>query len=181
MHGPTETVTASYLSEGAAEKGERNWDHREDAPGDEKLRLRAVRVRDHENKVACALDIRYPVFIEIEYEQLSPVAGVRVGFRLLAPDGTVVFSSTDRDRGRPGGLDQVPGVFISRCEVPGEFLNKGQYGVSVGVDIPMCEPILFVHNALSFYVESTGGIVGDTPDNRLGVLCPSLPWTVEKL
>jgi lipopolysaccharide transport system ATP-binding protein len=179
MAGPTERVTAAYLSAGADDKGERSWKDLQQAPGNEKIRVRAIRIKNHRNAVTCSLDIRHPFFVEIEYEQLRPIAGVRVGFRLLSPDGTVVLSSTDRDGDRPPGLDRLSGVFISRCEIPGEFLNKGQYAISVGIDIPMAEAILFLHNAIAFSIESTGGIVGDVPDNRLGLVCPALPWTVE--
>ena len=181
MIGAAERVTAAYLSTGAESRGERRWQNLEEAPGNEAIRLRAVRIKDGRDAVTCSIDIRRPFFIEIEYGQLRPIVGLRVGFRLLASDGTVVFSSTDRDRKRPHGLDRLSGVFMSRCKIPGGFLNKGQYTISVGIDIPMAEPIALVHNVISFSVEPTGGIVGDIPDNRLGVVCPTLPWTVERL
>jgi len=181
MIAPAETATTAYLSDGAEAEGERRWTCDEEGGGNGKFRLRAVRVRDQQGSVRRSVDVQSPFCVEIEYEHAKPIAGLRVGFRLLSSDGTVVFSSTDRDgegRGRP---DRPAGAFVSRCEVPGEFLNKGQYSISVGVDVPMIEPILFVHNALSFSVESTGGVVGGVPDNRLGVVCPSLPWSVERI
>ncbi|MBI2002816.1 MAG: ABC transporter ATP-binding protein [candidate division NC10 bacterium] len=107
--------------------------------------------------------------------------GLRVGFRLLTSEGVVVFSSTDRDQEGAGGPDRTAGVHRSRCEIPGGFLNKGHYSVSLGIDVPMVQSILFLDGVVSFFVEPTGGLVGAIPDNRLGVVCPRLPWTVERL
>jgi hypothetical protein len=102
-----------------------------------------------------------------------------VGFRLLASDGTVVLSSTDRDGDRWSDSDRPSGIYISQCKIPGGFLNTGQYAISLGIDIPTVESILFIDNIVSFDVEIAGDLGGTTSDRRLGVVCPCLPWTVE--
>ena len=177
----TDEVVAQYLSLSDSGTAEFSVAAPAGAPGNESLRLRAVRVRDHRGILASSIDIRHHFFVEIEYELLEPIPGLRVGFRLLAHDGTVVFSSTDRDSEASRDASRSSGSFVSRCEIPGEFLNKGQYAASVGIDIPMVQSILFLDNVVSFFVEATGSVVGSIPDNRLGVVCPLLPWTVEPL
>ncbi len=178
LTGPTEEVVAQYLSLG--ESGKAEFSASPSATlGNDSFALRAVRVRNDRGLIVSTIDVRQSFFVEIEYELAQPMPGLRVGFRLLARDGTVVFSSTDRDGDALQDVHRSPGIFLSRCEIPGEFLNKGQYAVSVGIDIPMVQSILFVDNAVSFFVEATGSVVGSIADNRLGVVCPLLPWTVE--
>jgi hypothetical protein len=43
----------------------------------------------------------------------------------------------------------------------------------------MVESILLIDSIVSFSVEFAEGVAGAVPDNRLGVVCPLLPWTVE--
>jgi hypothetical protein len=43
------------------------------------------------------------------------------------------------------------------------------------------ESILFIDNIVSFDVEIAGDLAGTTSDNRLGFVCPHLPWRIEHL
>jgi hypothetical protein len=62
--------------------------------------------------------------------------------------------------------------------VPGEFLNAGQYFLSVGADFPMVRTHFLVDPALSFRIEQTGGAGASIPDARPGLLRLNLPWTL---
>ena len=70
---------------------------------------------------------------------------------------------------------------MSRCTIPGNFLNYGQYFLSVGSDTPMIQSHFFVDRGLSFTVEQTGGIGAHISDGRQGLLRPELPWTMRRL
>lgn len=177
----TNEVVAHYLSSLSRGTAEFSVADPARALGNGYFRLRAVRIKDHQGTITSSLDIRHHFFVEIEYELLRLVTNLRVGFRLLSLDSTVIFSSTDRDKDALRYLNRSSGIFISRCEIRAGFLNKGQYTISVGIDIPMVQSILFLDNLVSFFVEATGGLVGDIPDNRLGLVCPILPWTVDSL
>jgi lipopolysaccharide transport system ATP-binding protein len=74
-----------------------------------------------------------------------------------------------------------PGRYVSRCTVPGDFLNFGQYFVSVGADFPMIQSHFFCDRSLSFLVERTGGVGGHIPDARSGMLRMRLPWDVDRV
>ncbi|MBI3086700.1 MAG: ABC transporter ATP-binding protein [candidate division NC10 bacterium] len=178
---PSDEAVAQYLSLHSTGSAEFAVARPSPAPGHPDFTLRAVRVKDSRGALAASIDIRHPFCVEIEYDLRRPINGLRVGFRLLTSEGVVVFSSTDRDQEGAGGPDRTAGVHRSRCEIPGGFLNKGHYSVSLGIDVPMVQSILFLDGVVSFFVEPTGGLVGAIPDNRLGVVCPRLPWTVERL
>ena len=181
MQGRSSDIVSQYLSMGSEEGSQFVVADSARAPGNDRFRLRAVRLLDHEGDAMSTFDIRYPITAEIEYELLRPIRNLRVGFRLLSGDGTVVFSTTDMDEGKSHDSHRTVGTYVSRCTIPGGFLNQGRYSLSLGIDVPMVESVVFIDNIVSFFVEPTGGVVGAIPDNRLGVVCPLLPWTVESV
>jgi lipopolysaccharide transport system ATP-binding protein len=174
--GNTEEIVASYLSSGVRESGEVTFAD-SDAPGSEYVRLAAVRLRDTTGLVTAAVDARQPFTIEVEYRVLRRATSLRVGFTLLAADGSALLSSTDLESDNEG-LVREPGKYISRCTIPGDFLNYGQYFVSVGADFPMIQSHFFCDRGLSFVLERTGGVGGHIPDARSGMLRMRLPWNV---
>ncbi|HWP39729.1 MAG TPA: Wzt carbohydrate-binding domain-containing protein, partial [Tepidisphaeraceae bacterium] len=178
--GDAETVVGNYLRSGAEQAGEVTFhDNGQKAPGSEYIRLEAIRVRGSDGTVTPTLDVRRPFTLEVQYRILKRTSNLRVGVRLMAHDGTVLLSSTDMDQTEE--LVREPGVYVSRCTVPGELLNYGQYFVSVGCDFPMVRTHFAVDQGLAFQIEQTGGAGGHISDGRGGVLRMSLPWTVQRI
>jgi lipopolysaccharide transport system ATP-binding protein len=179
MMGPTETVIPNYLSNDGKVEAERAWTDDEQSPGTNKVRLRSVRATDAEGNSSGTVDIRRPVFIEIQYDVLQALPHLRVGFRLLTAEGTEVFSSADTAnadwRQRPRGV----GRYVSRCEIPGNLLNEGVYMVTVGGDTPYVEGYFVEEYVIRFEVEQTGGPGSHDPEKWPGVVCPQLGWEVE--
>ena len=174
--GETEALVSSYLSSGVRESGELAFPD-DKAPGSEYVRLSAIRLRDSTGAVASNIDARQSFTIEIEYRVLRRSAGLRVGLTLLAADGSALLSSTDLES-QAEDLVRDRGLYVSRCTIPGDFLNYGQYYVSVGADFPMIQSHFFFDRGLSFLVERTGGVGGHIPDARSGMLRMRLPWDV---
>jgi lipopolysaccharide transport system ATP-binding protein len=179
--GPSGRVVSQYLSSDLGTSAAREWAP-EEAPGNEVVRMRAVRVRDDDGSVSESVDIRRPVHLEIEFDVLQ-------GGRVLVPhltfdteEGTTAFVTKDHDpewrrRERPRGR------FVSRVEVPGNFLSEGTLIIGAGV---MTETPFQVHafeeHAVAFQVVDT--IEADTARGDLGVRMPGvvrplLPWTNE--
>jgi lipopolysaccharide transport system ATP-binding protein len=179
MAGATESLVAAYLLAGSGTQGERLWDDKDNKPGDENIFLRAVRIRNFDGEVSSKLDMRLPFCVEIEYEVLSALSNVRIGFRIVTPDGTVVFTSSDINNNVWEGGARHPGTYVSRCEIPGNLLNEGQYGLlNVWADIPFVKVMFLEENLLTFQIEQTGGASGRYPERWSGVICPVLPWTI---
>ena len=179
MLDQVEPVMGTYLSGDKAKRGYRIWNDAK--PGDDDVRLRAVRVVDC-NGIVCSLaDIRRPYYIEIEYEVLNLVPTMRAALRLLASDGTVAFTSSDSSDGSWDLRERGPGVYVSRCEIPGDFLNEGTYTVTVSADVPLKKVFFFEENVLTLGVAQTGGVSSRYGEHWPGVICPNLSWRVETL
>jgi lipopolysaccharide transport system ATP-binding protein len=181
MIGATEDVVASYLLIGTEAEGERRWENLGEAPGNERIRLRAVRVVDSTGRISTTLDIRMPFCVEIEYDVLLELPKLRVGFRLITADGTVVFTSADTADNSWQNTSRFPGKYVSRCQIPGNLLNEGQYSLlNVWADVPFVEVLFLEENLLSLHVEQTGGVSAQLqfPERWSGAICPQLSWTI---
>ena len=178
--GDTEQIVAKYLTSSTEEMGEVTYcDNGDKPPGSEFVRLEAIRVRGSDGLVTPLLDVRLPFTLEVQYRVLKRTTNLRIGVRLNAHDGTVVLTSTDMDD--HDELIREPGVYLSRCDIPAELLNYGQYYVTVGCDFPMVRTHFQVDPALAFHIEQTGGAGGHLNDGRTGLLRLRLPWKVERI
>jgi lipopolysaccharide transport system ATP-binding protein len=126
------------------------------------------------------VDARQAFTIEVEYRMLRRAAGLRVGITILSPDGTALLSSKDLESNTED-LVREPGLYVSRCTIPGDFLNYGQYFLSVSADFPMIQSHFSWDRGLTFVVERTGGVGGHIPEARSGLLRVRLPWEIGRV
>ena len=179
-NGDTAAIIAKYLSSGTQETGMTTYgENGAKAPGSEFAVLEQVRLRNHTGSISSSLDVRFPFAIEVQYRVLQRAANLRIGLRLNTPDGTVLLITTDRDH--RDELPREPGVHVSRCEIPGELLNYGQYYVTVGCDFPLVRTHFHVDPALSFHIEQTGGVGDHLYDGRRCLFRIPLPWKIERI
>jgi lipopolysaccharide transport system ATP-binding protein len=173
--GEPEAVVARYLASTASGSGERSWSDLVHAPGNERIRLRRVRLIAGGGHVTASMDIRHSFEVELEYQVLRRLPNLRVGLTLYAADGSAVLTSHDTSLGSIE-RERDPGVYTSRCTIPGNLLNEGQYRVTALADVPWVEDLFVEHDAVTFSVEQTGGPAGEYPERWPGVVCPPLEW-----
>ena len=178
--GPSRSVVGAYLKSGHFMPGEREWPDPAKAPGNDTVRLRAVRIRNGNGQTTAAVDIRLPVAIEMEYEVLRPGLSLFPHFVLHNDTGVCIFVAMDQDpewQGRP----RSRGRYVSTAWIPGNFLAEGT--MFVGAAMRTLEPDLFhfgKENAVAFEVidvfaeDSARGHYSKTIP---GVVRPLLQWT----
>jgi lipopolysaccharide transport system ATP-binding protein len=182
VDGPSSQVVGTYLSLGLGTTATREWPDLAKAPGDDAVRLCAVRVRTEDDQIADSVDIRRPVGIEMEFEVLEPGHVLLPHFKLFNQTGVEAFNSLDLDpdwRGRP----RPAGRYISIGWIPGNFLAEGM--MSIGVAMITLHPRIshFVKlDVVAFQVvDSTDGdsARGDYGGGLAGVVRPLLKWTTQ--
>jgi len=153
--GETAAVVAKYLETGSERGGERTWDP-SSAPGNEKIRLRGVRIRS-QGQVSGQVDIDKDVFIEVEFANYVPnISRLCVNIYLIDRVGSVVLSTgnTEAANALPDDWYQQShdvGLYRAVCTFPGNFLNEGRYYISVyvvtlgpiGVEVEVPQAIAF--------------------------------------
>ncbi|HEY7767819.1 ABC transporter ATP-binding protein, partial [Longimicrobium sp.] len=96
VEGDVETVVSRYLAESGASDAEVVWGG-DDAPGTDEIRLRRASVTAAGGEPAALLDCAEPFTVNVEYEVLKPIAGLRVGIMLRNDEGVVMCGSNDPD------------------------------------------------------------------------------------
>jgi len=130
--GPAHDAVAVYSEHWLDIGASREWLDGATAPGAEIVRLRAVRTRTENGKVADAVDIRQPIGIEMQYEVLEPGFVLLPYLNLHNQEGVFVLEALDLDptwRGRT----RPRGVYTSTAWIPANLLADGVHFVSAGL------------------------------------------------
>lgn len=182
MDGPSPRVVHDYFRSDLGTQAAREWRDILTAPGNDIVRLLAVRARTAEGKVSEAFDIRRPIKIEMEYEVLRPGHILVPNLHFFNEEGICLFASIDLDpswRKRP----RPKGPYSSTAWIPGNYLSEGS--LIVRAAISSLNPVLVhadVPEAISFQVvdsldgdSARGEYAGPMP----GLVRPMLRWTTE--
>ncbi|HEX8069165.1 MAG TPA: polysaccharide ABC transporter ATP-binding protein [Pyrinomonadaceae bacterium] len=180
--GDAREVVNTYLSSSWDIAAERVWADG-DAPGNDVVRLRRVRVRDEAGATAAAVDIRRPVGLEVTYEVLQAGHTLTPVVEVYNETGAHLFSAHDtgaewRRRAR------APGTYTSTAWLPGNFLAEGSLIVHASVMSHHPSTALHVEarKVVAFQVldsqqgdTARGDYLGPMP----GLVRPLLRWTTE--
>ena len=182
--GETAAVMSRYLASAGTEVGERDWPDDETAPGDENLRLLALRLLAADGSPAEVVRQDRAFQVAIRYRVLASMANANVGLELRTEEGVTVLATYDADDPAWSGRGREPGVYESICTVPARLLNEGTYVLKVSAGIPHLKLCISEEDVLSLEVAppvSGEGASGRMGARRPGIVAPDLPWTVEAL
>ncbi len=180
--GPSHEVVKAYMHSENSSKAEREWPVLANAPGDDVVRLCAMRVKTEEGQVTATVDIRQPVGIEIEYEVLKPRDILLIYFHVVNEDGVKVFQTFQADSSLPIGPIK-PGRFVSTAWIPGNFLAQGILFVSPTIrtqfpGTPHVRELDVVAFQVMASLESSP-LSADFYPKRTGVVWPLLKWETQ--
>jgi len=180
--GAPQDVVEHYLASGATGRGEVRWPILDESPGDERVRIRSVRVTQGDQHTTKAdVDISGEVGIEITYECLKDSVPVYAAMWLKDKVGTVVFStgnmpSMSRSRGGVSGKPHDKGTYRAICKIPETFLNEGQYNVTPIIGVVPNKTVALLEDEVSFTVHDTGVMRKEYYGGWIGVIRPMLEW-----
>lgn len=178
--GPSNGVVATYLRSGLGISAKREWPNPEEAPGNDWVRMRSVRIVNTARQTSETVDVRDPVGIEIVFDILEQQSNFVPWVALYNEQGAHVFSAFDTD---PAWREpRKPGPYTSVAWIPGDLLNEGAITVSVtlstfvpGKNIRQAQSI----HAVAFQVIDPGEgdtARGDYPGIWTSPVRPLLNW-----
>jgi lipopolysaccharide transport system ATP-binding protein len=174
-------VIANYLHQTHSSGTERVWPEAS-APGNDLVKIHAIRVPAHEGMPPGVMDVRRPIGIETTFRVLRAGKPLFPKIKVLDQEGAIAFNAMDTDE---RWLQTTPpGDYVSTAWIPGNLLNEGSAIVEVAIcslDFPKLEHHAAVYEAVSFEVLDQGE--GDSARGRFGgewrgVVRPLLDWTV---
>ncbi len=177
-------VIANYLHQTHSSGSVREWPL-ESAPGNDLVRILAVRLVPHDDMPPGVVDVRRPIAVEIVFKVLRDGKPVFPKLKVRDQEGAVAFNAIDTDE---RWLEPVPpGEYVSTAWIPGNLLNEGSVIAEAAIcsnDFPKLEHHAAVYEAISFEVLDPGE--GDSARGIFagqwrGVVRPMLEWTSERL
>ena len=180
--GPSPEAVGLYLGSGSRTNAAREWKDPATAPGNEIVRLRAVRVRSEAGEICESIDIRTTVGVEMEFDVLRAGHVLVPNYHFINQEGVCVFVASEHDdnwhrRPRPAGS------YLSTAWIPGNLLSEG--ALIIGAAISTMDPVhvhFFERDIVAFQVvDSMDGnsARGDYAGPFPGVVRPLLKWTSE--
>ena len=181
--GQTASVIEQYLALGLLFQGERVWKNLNEAPGDEIVRMTAVRAMNNQKKVTSQFSVREPIYIEIEFSPLKNDVVLDVGFFFNNITGTLIFTAGDYQDVEWEGKTRQKGVYRTRCEIPGDFLNEGEIRISSIITTRYYNVHVMENDVLTLKIVDNhdgggarGGYTGSWPGS---IVRPFLKWSTE--
>ena len=180
--GPTSEVVMSYYMGGSSSPAFIDYTLNARYVGDKHVRLISGSIINNEGDLAIEINIKESMTIEMKFEVINgDELRFEPNFHIFTSDGVCAFVTGDTVR-----RSYKNGIYISRCHIPGNYLNEGGY--FVGLALTSFEKGVIVHyferSALSFNVfDPIEGVPtrSDWYGPIQGVVRPLLNWHVEKI
>lgn len=178
---PTTAAVDYYMSSGLAQIGERTWSTDEIPASAAPFRPVAMRLRNTQGQVVDTIRSTEVATVEIEYGVDAPITGLRVGIYLTTARGEYVLASfdTDDETQFEGHSVRQIGHYISRCNIPADFLNEGRYVLGINASSYRIRRYFQEEQSLAFTVDATNAPGSQWPETRLGPVRPRLAWQIE--
>ncbi|MBW8010256.1 MAG: ABC transporter ATP-binding protein [Chloroflexi bacterium] len=180
---PTAEAVDFYMSSGFSQEGQRIWQDQDIPESSLPFIPIALRVRDPRGKVVDRARSIEPLTIEMEYKLEKPIQGLRVGIYLLTNRGEFVFTSFDVDLPEMYNkfATRPQGHYVSRCQIPADILNEGQYVLGVNASVNRVKRHFQDEHALTFSVDAMGAPGKQWGEARLGLIRPKMDWQIEEI
>lgn len=182
--GSPHEVTREYLHSDVGSPAERVWPNRNEAPGDEVARLRAVRVLDDRGQITEIVDIRRPLSIEVEYWNLQDSLRPTVSMHFINEDGVTLFCTNDWSNRDWWNRSRTAGLVRATCKIPGNLLAEGRIFLLAAVCTYNPDVVHAIeHDAVCFQVVERGegeSVRGVYAPAWPGVVRPMLEWEISQ-
>ncbi len=180
--GPAGRVVKNYITQTSSSVAtEKIWDDPMTAPGNERVRLRCLRVRPLNGSTSDTITIRTPLVLEFEFWNLEPGARINLSLHFFNQQDINVFITAPIHEPEWFGKPLPLGLFRSECYIPGDLLNDGLHRVRLLVVKDQAVVVYALDDALTF-------VVNDAVERRNawfgkwgGAVRPNLEWKTEYL
>ena len=181
MHAPTSEAVDYYLSQGFSQEGQHEWKEDEFEKNPAPFHPLKIRIVNDAGVVSDTVRSTEPCHIEFEYSLDEDITGLRVGLYIISTRGEFVLTSFDVDDSEKFETysTRKAGTYISRCTIPGDFLNEGRFVIGVNASIFKIRTYFHDEQALIFNVNGTGAPGTQWPEPRTGLIRPRLYWEIE--
>lgn len=180
--GNVNFVIAKYLAQGSSNNGKMVLvNNIEKVRKKKKIFFKEIRLLNHEYVESSELDVRYPFYINFDYEVTQPVNNVELSIRIHTNDGISVLTSNQSDM--QNGIKQRDiGTYEVSIKMAEMFLMPGSYMLTIAAHEPMVEMFDYHEHIVLFTIIETGTQYAKYNQSReiIGIILANLPWLENK-
>jgi lipopolysaccharide transport system ATP-binding protein len=162
-------VVSNYLQVESPSSHERVWENPDVAPGDDTVRLRAVRLVPRSSALPRTITLETPMDLEITFSNLVSGAILNTTITLYNLEDVCVLNTYSDPSPRPVGLIREV------CELPGGLLNDSVYRIRLLIVKDASRCLVNIPDVVSFEV-----VEGERCDpwygKWVGAVRPNIPW-----
>lgn len=179
LRAPTPEAVDFYMTSNMARSGEYIWQDPV-ASRDGPFQPHALRVIDHQGRIADRIASTEGCRVEFEYELSRNVTGLRIGLYVNSSRGESVFTSFDTDDpSRYERFTERPaGRYISRCTIPSDLMNGGTFILGVNASTYQIHSYFTDEHVMTLTVDATGAPGSQWVEARRGSIRPALEWEI---
>jgi len=169
--GNSSEVIENYLNVTNRNLHERHWDHPDDAPGNQNVRLMYVGIENLTGESQLNLRVDKP--LRLHFRVLSKIESNKFhfNFQLYTANHVCVFNTASIPQTFPRGIVEAT------CDIPANLLNDNIYSVSLMIH---CKGVEGLHlpDALIFEMEDADRSDWGWYGKWIGAVRPKLNWNV---
>jgi lipopolysaccharide transport system ATP-binding protein len=181
--GSAAEIVHSHVTAGGHSTALKEWSDLETAPGDDKVRLREIRIITNSGGIVSGpLNADHDMGIQMTFDVLEPDQILNPYFTVISETGIDLFSTIDENQ-RFETEPRQPGRYIMTAKVPGGLLTEGTHYVRVVMRSfkdkyqPFSERDVISFNVVEDEKRWQGS--GWWEGRPGGVIRPQLKWTTE--
>jgi lipopolysaccharide transport system ATP-binding protein len=182
LDGTAADVVHHHVAAGSDDTISREWSDINEAPGNDVVRLRAVRIVGSSGAPLSTVKHSETVGIQMVYDVLEDGHVLSPYFTVVTDAGVDLFSTADSDE----SVDKIPrkpGRYINTAWVPANLLTDGCHYVRAVMRSVRSQNRPFTErDVISFSViDDSGNMVGASwwEGRASGIISPQLNWTTE--
>jgi lipopolysaccharide transport system ATP-binding protein len=180
--GDANSVVSKYLMDGNLNNSQIKIIKKEEAGNTKKLFFKKITIFENERIESSEIDVRYPFYLDLEYEITKQIANLELAVRIYTSDGRPVITTCQSDCSPESLGKRDVGTYRASIKFPGMFLMPGSYMVTIAAHEPMVEIFDIHEHILQFKVIETGTKFSKYPrPHEIGVVIAELPWLENKL
>ncbi|GAK50580.1 ABC transporter related [Candidatus Moduliflexus flocculans] len=170
--GASGRIVGQYLQAFSTVTREQIWEHPEQAPGDDNIRIHRIAVSAEDDLDHARITVETPIKIQLEFWNFLQNALLSVSLHLFTLENTYVFDSPSPQKQCPTGLMRAA------CHIPRDLLNDGVYRVEIMILQNTSVRVFFHENLATFEVHDVERAI-QWYGKWSGVIRPKLSWTLE--
>lgn len=170
--GETETVVNFYLSDNYTNKTSVVFNSPDEAPGNEKVRIKKFEVIPH--KIDSPITINTSLDVKFDFWNFEKDAEINLSMHVYTISQECIFNIVTEAK------KITPGVYSAVCNIPSNFLNDGIYSVSMMIVAEKSYAIYNFENMVTFEVQEDRE-VSSWHGKWAGFVRPTFPFSFEQI